>query len=142
MTREDRIAAVRRYFDAVNRGDLDAAVASLAPAFLQHTAGLPPGPQAARWTLQMFRGGFPDLTLDVEWLLADDDRVVARVRATGTHNGAFLGHAPTGRTFASTGLDVFRIDDAGLIAERWTEFDTFGMLQQLGLAPLPGRRPS
>jgi steroid delta-isomerase-like uncharacterized protein len=142
MTREDRLAVVQRYFDAVNGGDLDAAVALLSPSFKQHTAGMPPGPQAARWTLQMFRGGFPDFAIHVDWLLVDEDRVVARTRATGTHSGAFLGHAATNKAFASTGLDVFRIDDAGLIAERWTEFDTFGMLQQLGIAPMPGRRPS
>lgn len=140
MTRDDRIAVVQRYFDAVNRGDLDAAIALLSPDFVQHTAGLPPGPQVARWTLQMFRGGFPDLALDVEWTLADADRVVARVRATGTHRGVFLGHEATGKTFTSTGLDVLRVTDSGLIAERWTEFDTFGMLQQLGLAPVPGRK--
>lgn len=142
MTREQRLAAVRRYFDAVNRGDLDAAIATLSPSFVQHTTGLPPGPHVIRWTLQMFRGGFPDLALDVEWMLADEDRIVARVRSTGTHTGAFLGHEPTGKTFSATGIDVFRIDEAGMIAERWTEFDTFGMLQQLGIAPVPGRRSS
>jgi steroid delta-isomerase-like uncharacterized protein len=132
MTRDERIALVRAYFDAVNSGSIDTAVGLLDPAFVQHTAGLPPGPQSVKWSLAMFLGGFPDFHLDIDFILADADRVIARVRATGTHKGTFLGHAPTEKVFNTTGIDVFRVD-AGKIRERWTEFDTFGMLKQLGI---------
>jgi len=132
VTRDERIALVRTYFDAINRGDIDAAVAMLDVKFVQHTAGLPPGPQSAKWTLAMFLGGFPDLKMDIDFALADEDRVITRVRSTGTHRGTFLGHAPTNKSFAATGIDVMRVD-GGKIHERWTEFDTFGMLKQLGI---------
>jgi steroid delta-isomerase-like uncharacterized protein len=132
MTRDERIAVVRAYFDAVNSGNIDAAVSLLDPGFIQHSAGLPPGPQTMKWTLAMFLGGFPDLRMAIDFVLADEDRVIARVCATGTHKGTFLGHAATEKMFNATGIDVFRVD-GGKIHERWTEFDTFGMLKQLGI---------
>lgn len=132
MTRDERIAVVRAYFDAVNRGDIDAAVARLGAKFVQHTAGLPPGPQTVKWTLGMFLGGFPDLRMEIDFVLADEDRVITRVRSTGTHRGTFLGHAATNKAFSATGIDIMRVDE-GKIIERWTEFDTFGMLKQLGI---------
>ena len=52
---------------------------------------------------------------------------------SGTHTADFLGHPATGRSFTASGIDVFRAV-AGVVAEQRGEFDTFGMLQQLGLA--------
>ena len=62
---------------------------------------------------------------------------MARSITLGTHTGAFMGHPPTGRRFHAGGIDVFRIAE-GKLVERWGQFDTLGMLQQLGLyRPVP-----
>jgi predicted ester cyclase len=92
--------------------------------------------------LEMFRAAFPDIEYRVDALLEDGAFVVARTTTRGTHSAAFMGHAATGKGFVATGVDIFRVGD-GRLVERWGEFDTFGMLQQLGLVPapwLPGRR--
>jgi steroid delta-isomerase-like uncharacterized protein len=126
----------RRYFAIVSTGDLAALEELLAPDFVQHTTGVPPGRGGATAMLALFRRGFPDLQVTVDWLLADGDRVVIRSRTEGTHEGTFLGHPPSRRRFAATGIDVLRFAD-GRIVERWNEFDTFSMLQQLALVPVP-----
>jgi steroid delta-isomerase-like uncharacterized protein len=136
MTREEMETLARRYFEIVSRGDIDALEQMLSPDFVQHTRGLPPGPAAAKATLGMFRRGFPDFAVTVDWLLVDGDRVVIRSRAEGTHDGLFMGHPPSGRRFSATGIDVLRFAD-GRLVERWNEFDTFSMLQQLALVPVP-----
>ena len=144
MSREEMEQLARRYFEVVSLGDLDAFEALLSPAFVQHTPGFPPGRTGARGMLALFRSGFPDLQVTVDWLLADDDLIVVRSRTRGTHDGLFMGHPPSGRGFAATGLDVLRIAD-GQIVERWNEFDTFSMLQQLAIIAAPwqtARRPA
>ena len=55
-----------------------------------------------------------------------------RFKATGTHLGAFLGFTPTGRSVHIEGLGIDRIQD-GKFIERWIQFDSFGLLQQLGI---------
>jgi SnoaL-like polyketide cyclase len=130
----------RRWVEAVNDGNLTALGALLHPEFVQHTPpGLPPGPASATWAIRMFRGGFPDLRIDVDWLMVDGDRVAYHATTRGTHHGTFLGHAATGRSFVASSLDALRVHEDGRVLERWTAFDTFGMLQQLGLVPSPVR---
>src|SRR5690606_34013516 len=94
VSAEPGLTIARAWFEAVSRGDVDGAVALLAPGFVQHTAGMPPGPAAARWFLTTFRAGFPDLAVEVDWMFAAGDRVVVRATTRGTHTGVFLGHAP------------------------------------------------
>jgi steroid delta-isomerase-like uncharacterized protein len=127
------------YFEIVADGELERLDAVLSADFVQHTPGAPQGPDGARAMLALFRRGFPDFDVTLEWMLVDGDRVVVRSVSSGTHVGPFLGHPPSGRSFSATGLDVLRMAE-GRIVERWNEFDTFGMLQQLALVPVP-RRP-
>jgi predicted ester cyclase len=71
-------------------------------------------------------------------MIAEDDKVVARVRMSGTHQGEFLGSAPTGNRVTITGIDILRIAE-GKIVERRGNFDNLGMMQQLGAIPEPGQ---
>lgn len=81
-----------------------------------------------------FRVGFPDLRCTVLDAVAEDDRVACRWRMVGTHQGAFLGFAPTRRRVALEGIGFFRFHD-GRVAEEWLEYDAFGLLRQLGVVP-------
>jgi predicted ester cyclase len=86
--------------------------------------------------LTFFRGffaAFPDLRMSAEDVLVDGDKAVARVRATGTHQGDFLGIPPTGRTIDVQLIDIIRFGDDGLAREHWGVFDTMAMMQQLGV---------
>ena len=78
----------------------------------------------------LFRGAFPDLRVVVEDVLADGDKTVVRLSFTGTHKGAELGVAPTGRAFKSTALVLLKWRDGKMI-EAWNEFDAAGMMAQL-----------
>ena len=70
----------------------------------------------------------------LEDLIADGDRVVARVTTSGTHGGEFMGAPATGKRISVQEVDIFRIEN-GKIAEAWAAVDFFGMLTQLGLLP-------
>ena len=74
--------------------------------------------------------GFPDQTLTIEDLIADEDRVAARLTAVGTHLGEFRGIPATGRRITTETFDFVRVADEK-IAERWTIFDRGGLLLEL-----------
>jgi|SRR5450631_496022 steroid delta-isomerase-like uncharacterized protein len=105
--------------------------------------GLPPGMadghEGFKKVLGPFFEAFPDLHLEVQFTVADDDRIVLYSSTTGTHRGPLMGMAATGKRFKVNGTDIFRFNDEGKIAAHWGVFDTFGMLAQLGLVPPPGQ---
>jgi len=97
------------------------------------------GPEAFASFQEAFVGGFPDLRVSVEDVLAEGDRVAIRWRAAGTLTGAGLGVAPTSRPMSVSGMSFVRIRD-GQIIEAWNNFDVLGMHQQAGtLAELVNR---
>jgi predicted ester cyclase len=82
----------------------------------------------------MFRRACPDWHSDVDQLVAEDDVVVERFTASGTHRGELMGVAGTGRTLVLTGIQIFRIE-GDTIVERWGQLDQLGLARQLGLVP-------
>lgn len=126
------LAVVRAYYAALSAADAPALDQVLAPDFVQHIAGRTAGRRAVAAYAVTYRAAFPDLACEVEPLVVHEDRVAVRTTSRGTHRTAFMGHPATQRGFTATGLDVFRVAD-GRLAEQWGEFDTFGMLCQLGI---------
>lgn len=88
--------------------------------------------------ITMFRTAFPDLELQFEDVIVDDEKVVRRDRATGTHEGPFMGIEPTGKEIVIQGIHIHRIED-GRIAETWSQGDNLGAMQQLGVIEPPGK---
>lgn len=70
-------------------------------------------------------------------MVADDDNVALAYRATGTHDGAFLGIAPTGKPIDVRGVQITRFVE-GKMAERWGSSDQLAGLQQIGQSAVPG----
>ena len=96
--------------------------------------------EAARQEAADFREGFPDVVSTIEDLIAEGDKVVARWRARATHQGEYMGIAPTGKEVEFTGISVYRIE-AGKIAESWNEEDELGLMRQIGAVPESGQEP-
>lgn len=69
-------------------------------------------------------------------ILVSGDKVVARVSATGTHRGEFMGMPASGRSVEVRLIDIIRFGD-GLAREHWGIFDQMKMMQQLGAVPAP-----
>ena len=95
----DHIGTLRRAYDLINAHDIDAFGELLADDFVEHEEL--PGRGADREGVKdFFRvqiAAFPDLAMTVEDVVDGGDKVVARVRFTGTHDGDFMGMPPTGR---------------------------------------------
>jgi steroid delta-isomerase-like uncharacterized protein len=134
MTTDDNKALVQRFFEEViNQRNLAALDQFAHPGGVNHT--VPPGmPQESNQFLGQYLNAFPDVKATVEDLMADGDKVVARVSYRGTHQGAFRGIPPTGKQIAVTGINIFRIAD-GKLVEHWGLTDRLAVLQQLGVVP-------
>jgi steroid delta-isomerase-like uncharacterized protein len=136
----DNAATLQNMFDRMNAGDVDGFVAAMADDFVEHEAlpgGFPPTKDGVRAFFTMYRAAFPDLSMHTEDVVADGDKVVARVRFTGTHRGEFLGMAPTGKSSDVEAIDIVRFGDDGLARDHWGVMDAMGMMQQLGAVPGP-----
>ena len=81
------------------------------------------------------RSAFPDIHVTIHDTIEQGEKVAARWTATMTHNGEFLGFAPTGRTATITGISLQRWEN-GKIMEGWDNWDQLGLLVQLGVVPL------
>jgi steroid delta-isomerase-like uncharacterized protein len=135
---EENKALVRRQEEELfGGGNLDVADEIYAPDYVGHDPSNPEevrGLQAAKQAAADYRRAFPDLRVTVEELIAEEDKVAARLRVRGTHLGDLNGIAPTGRRVDFTGIVISRVE-GGRIAEDWANFDDLGMMRQLGVIP-------
>ncbi len=132
---EANIATFRRAIDeGWNNGNLAAIDELFAPDFVEHQAGIAPGRDGVKGSIRALRTAFPDLRLEVEDVIADGDRVWLRLRATGTHEGPFMGLPGSGRLIDITVIDIARVVD-GRLVEHWGVADRFAVAQQIDLVP-------
>ncbi|GAA2036163.1 hypothetical protein GCM10009819_20920 [Agromyces tropicus] len=121
---------VRRFFEAWSRHDVEAAASLMTEDFVNNSSQ-GRGRDSVREEGAYWFTAFPDAEVAVEDLITQGDKVVARIHATATHRGEFLGTAPTGRAIQLDEIDIFRVE-GGSIAESWSIPDVFGLLNQLG----------
>jgi predicted ester cyclase len=130
---------IRRLMSEMDRGNLDAVEDCYAADYVDHTPSptrsILSGREGVRAAFAHFLRAFPDTRHTIEDLVAEGDRVVARISARATHTGELFGHAPTGRVITLTGIAIYRLVD-GRIVERWADQGP-GVLEQLGISPPP-----
>ena len=133
----DHAAAMKRLYERINAGDIDGFGELLAEDFVEHEElpGLEPGKEGVKQLFHMYRAAFPDLRMEPQDVLVSGDKAVARVRATGTHQGEFLGMPATGRSVDVQLIDITRFGDDGLAREHWGVLDALALMQQLGAIP-------
>jgi steroid delta-isomerase-like uncharacterized protein len=132
----------RAAFDAVSRRDPDGIVAMGAPGFVDDfvVIGAIRGHDAVRSFFRDLFAAFPDFTMTVDRVVADDTSAVVQWHAGGTFTGGlFQGIAPTGRRVDIRGVDVMEIAD-GLIQRNTIYYDGATFARQIGLLPGLGSR--
>ena len=137
MSDQNKDLARRFYAEVVSTGDLDRVAEFCTEDFVDHEEGppgTPDGIEGVKAFVQMFRDGFPDLRATVEDALEEGDRVAARVRFTGTHEGEFMGVPPSGNKVDIETIDIVRIVD-GKASEHWGVTDNMALMQQIGAIP-------
>jgi len=125
--------------EGFNGGDLTVADAVTSPDLAEHQDFGPhhaPGAEGVRAVISSLRRAFSDFHLEIEDIAVSGDTVWARMTATGTHDGPFMGHPPTGRRMRATVFDAIRVAD-GRMVEHWGVPDRLSVLYQLEIVPRP-----
>jgi predicted ester cyclase len=114
---------VHRLIEIVNDRDLES---------IDEVATGPIATDARRW-VGPFRDSFPDFQMELLDVIAEGDKVVGYFKCSGTHEGEWRGHAPTGRRFESVDeVYIFRVENGKLASALAVVEDNLTRLTQLG----------
>ena len=141
MSEENKAVSRRVVEEAISRGNLDVLDDLVDPSYVGHDPASPEeirGPEGVKQQIQGYRSAFPDLEIRIEDQVAEGDRVASRWSARGTHQGELFGIPPTGKESRVSGITIDRIQN-GKIVESHDNWDTFGLMQQLGVVEAPAQ---
>jgi steroid delta-isomerase-like uncharacterized protein len=127
-------AVVRRNTEEVQgKGDFRVFDELFADDFVDHTTkpGTTPDKAGVRKLYTYLREAFPDFHAEIHWQLADGDRVTTYKTYHGTHEGIFLGIAPTHRSIHFETVDVMHLQN-GKITDHWGVGNLLSLIQQIG----------
>ena len=71
----------------------------------------------------MAHQAFSNLTSIIQDMVAEDEKVAARILAQGKHTGAYIGIKPTGNQVKFNGMVIRRIV-GGQVIEEWQTFES------------------
>jgi predicted ester cyclase len=100
-------------------------------------ATMPPTVEGLRALFGAMWAAFPDIRVEIEHLLVEDDIATLHFRTVGTHEGEFMGAAPTGNRIDVDAITLLRFGPEGKVVERWNRMDEVALMTQLGLMPAP-----
>ena len=134
MPTESNKRVVRRFVDEVFvEGRAEAVDELLAPDFIGHTWGPQPADRAfLKAAIARVNAALSDVSMTVEDMVAEDDRVAVRLMSRARQTGELMGMPPTGRSYEIEEMHLFRLAD-GRIAEHWHVADLASMRRQLGV---------
>ena len=137
MTLDENKAVVRRFVEEIFVQGRKATVDELlADDFVAHTWPSTTGDpkQDLKSAIDRAAAGLSDPEFTIDDLVAEGDRVAARVTTAATQTGEFMGMPPTGKRYSIEEIHWFRLRD-GKVVEHWHQFDQMGMMKQLGAMP-------
>ncbi len=97
------------------------------------------GPDQVRQVCRAYRQSFPDLHYTIDEIITTGNKAIIRFTGTMTHQGSFLGHAPTGRKATVSAIACCEFKE-GKIYRLWQQSNRLGMMMQLGINPLHAHR--
>jgi steroid delta-isomerase-like uncharacterized protein len=138
MSKEVNQAALGKFAEAVQTGNFDLFKQVVSAENIDHdpAVGQVQGPEGYRTFFAGLRTAFPDMSVALEAVVADDESIAFAYTLTGTQTGPLQGFAPTGKKIKIRGMQISKFKD-GKMVERWGSSDELGMLQQLGILKEP-----
>ena len=136
----ENMELMRQIYDVIAAGDADRADELLAENLIEHEEpppGSPPGREGFKDFVRRIKAGFPDLECHIEDMIADGDKVWARARLTGTHQGEFMGVPQSGKRVEFEVIDIGRFEN-GKGVEHWGVSDAMTLMMQIGAIPSAG----
>jgi steroid delta-isomerase-like uncharacterized protein len=137
MSSEQNKTIVRRLLEEPWQGNLRVVDELVDGNYVGYDPSIPEplrGPDGFKEFVSTYRAAYSDARITVDDQIAEGDRVATRWTGRGMHDGDLMGVAPTGKHVTVSGLTLSRLAN-GKVIEAHTNWDTFGMMQQLGVVP-------
>ena len=83
--------------------------------------------------VEFMRKSFSDIHWEIVDMAAEYDKVAVSWICSGTHDGEFMGRAPTGKTFSFSCMNFYYFNDEGKIIKDVAAQGLVGLFQALGL---------
>jgi predicted ester cyclase len=116
---QNKETILQLYQEITSRNPFEAGNQTGGNGFTQYTVSSRPSSlKAFHQFFASVATAFPDYQLNIDNLIVKGDKVMARYTISGTHQGDFMGLAPTHQKVTITGIDVFRLDK-GRVVEHW-----------------------
>ncbi len=137
MSSEENKRLVRRFYEEIDKGNVDVIDELVAENYVDHNPppfpGLAKGREGVKQAFKIFWEATPGHH-HIEDQIAEGDKVVTRVSSYGKHEGDLPGAPRTGNDLKMTSITIHRIAD-GKLVEKWAEKDVIGFLKQIGVMP-------
>lgn len=133
MPRKENLELLARCLAKLNKGDIDGYLEMYDRAVIFHGYGrqLRPGIAGLKEYYVRLRQGFPDMRIEQEDIVAEDEKIARRYVFFGTHRGDYWGVAPTMK-FVSTAGQMFLHFRNGKCVEVWQVTDGVTFLSEIG----------
>ena len=135
MSTETNKALVRRFYEEIDKGNLNVMDELVAEDYVDHNPapfpGFAPGREGLKQAFKIFWEATPGYHR-IEEQIAEGDKVVTRLTSFGKHEGDLPGAPRTGNEMKMTSITIHRIAN-GKLVEKWSEKDMIGLLQQIGV---------
>jgi predicted ester cyclase len=131
MLEKNKELVNRYYKEAI--GDLSGIEEVVAADFVDHhfPPGTPAGPEGVRQFFTAVLGSvFSEMRIEIDFLIAEGDKVDCHFALLAKHTGEFAGIAPKGNQIRCPAVSTFRIE-GGMLVEAWEIFDSGDLMQQL-----------
>jgi steroid delta-isomerase-like uncharacterized protein len=139
MSAEENKALVRRFYEEIDNGNIEAMDEMVAKDYIDHNPvpfATATGLEGLKQTFKIFEQATPGHHV-IEDQIAEGDKVVTRLTSIGKHEGDLPGAPRTGNDMKMTSITIHRIEN-GKLAEKWSEKDMIALLRQLGVMKPPG----
>ena len=87
--------------------------------------------------VDFMRKSFSDIRWEIVDMAAEEDKVAVSWICSGTHDGNFMGLAPTGKKFSFNAMNFYYFNDAGKIVNDVAAKGLIGLFEALGLLKSP-----
>ena len=134
--KENIVELLKQSVSAYNYHDIEGFINFYTEDYIDHINKISGREELKQYTDDYIKA-FPDIKWTIKDILVEGNKVAIRYRYKGTHQGEFMGIAPTGKKIDVNGILIARVE-GGLIAEDWDIQDTDSFLKQLGLEEFPG----
>jgi len=137
MSAEENKRLVRRFYEEIDKGNLDAMDELVDENYIDHNPppfpGLPSGRQGLKEAFKIFWKATPGHH-EIQEQIAEGDKVVTRMTSYGKHEGDLPGAPRTGNNLKISSITIHRIAN-GKLVEKWAEKDVLTFLKQIGVVP-------